>query len=506
MIKVQLTREAKKRNSTKSVTSNIDEYDCELKYPTSIERPTLLLHMRPTTAQMADYSMAVIPYFRRTYFIVECRSISSTQWEIDLEVDVLASYRSEILKSTAFVKYSSIIYNDRIIDNRLPTIEPALDHIKNDGDYTYTRVEKGHWFTLEESEMTYVLTSVGAPGGIETGFGAVTTYIMDRRGAENLSNELAKDDILSKISRYFTNPYDAILSIYRLPLHFTGITHGGQLGEMHDELVLIGGAEIDIGRGYYIYNGKAYSDGAILGQNEFKYTDYRLLEGTEITLYLPGCESITIDPKMLDVNDTLSTINVTTLISLQDGTVCHTISIRGMLLEESYVLGKFYGQIGVRLAIGAKGSNVGALVTAAAMGTAALTAPVLVPALVEGAYFSGEMLHYGGAYIASTIGMTGSNLIQSMRQHHTSSQAYGSIAEMYGNTEYRLTIHYNQFSDEPDNIKDRMGRPLFKMDELANHEHGFVICDMWSHEVNCTQLEYSLLTGYMNGRGGVYLE
>ena len=58
-----------------------------------------------------------IPEFNRYYFINDIVSIRQNLWQITLSVDVLMSYKDQILKTNAFVARNQNEFNKDIIDN-----------------------------------------------------------------------------------------------------------------------------------------------------------------------------------------------------------------------------------------------------------------------------------------------------------------------------------------------------------------------------------------------------
>lgn len=105
---------AKRHNSTLQPSGSGTTIDVQLKNGSDIIAPVFLMSL-PT---MPDYSIMV--FEGRTYFIIGITSVRENLWEIAAAVDVLATYKSNILGSTAFVLYDSV-GNTEIVDDRLPT-------------------------------------------------------------------------------------------------------------------------------------------------------------------------------------------------------------------------------------------------------------------------------------------------------------------------------------------------------------------------------------------------
>jgi len=57
-----------------------------------------------------------IPDFNRYYFINDITSVRQNLWRLSLHVDVLMSYKKEILNTKAFISRNEFIYNDKLVD------------------------------------------------------------------------------------------------------------------------------------------------------------------------------------------------------------------------------------------------------------------------------------------------------------------------------------------------------------------------------------------------------
>src|SRR5574344_93009 len=115
---VQFYTHKKRNNSLKLPTDGVT-IACALKDNCSVTSPVLELKIDGYPA----YNYAYIPDFARYYYVndwVYYRGV----WSCTLTVDVLTSWRSNILGTTAFVEYSSSNYSMDYTDNRvMPTQE-----------------------------------------------------------------------------------------------------------------------------------------------------------------------------------------------------------------------------------------------------------------------------------------------------------------------------------------------------------------------------------------------
>lgn len=109
----------KRKNSTLQPTGGTS-LDVNLKSGTSLISPTFLLNLssRP--------SYNYVSFEGRYYFVGEPVSVRNDLWEIQCEVDPLATYKSDILASTQFVAYSSISGGTWVADTRIPLQKNAV--------------------------------------------------------------------------------------------------------------------------------------------------------------------------------------------------------------------------------------------------------------------------------------------------------------------------------------------------------------------------------------------
>ena len=102
---------SKRKNSTLQPQLTAS-FDVLLKTPTSLHSPTFTIN-----ASSFDYNY--LKWGDRYYFVTDVVSRNNNLWEVSAMVDVLATYKSEILNTTAYVLYDSVA-NTELPDNRLP--------------------------------------------------------------------------------------------------------------------------------------------------------------------------------------------------------------------------------------------------------------------------------------------------------------------------------------------------------------------------------------------------
>lgn len=80
-----------------------------LKDNTSILKP--IIRVRSSAAAITSYNYMYISEFNRYYFIDDIVSINNGLWEISAHVDVLQTYRQEILNQEAVIRRQQNRYN-----------------------------------------------------------------------------------------------------------------------------------------------------------------------------------------------------------------------------------------------------------------------------------------------------------------------------------------------------------------------------------------------------------
>lgn len=137
---------SKKHNSTKQLLNDAAPVatftDFNLKQNTDLDNPTFLID-----DELRDVNYAYLVDLGRFYFITRYRLGNRYIYEIECEVDALATYKSYILAYTAFVErcadplYYNVMFNDPLvsvkseIDNWDMTTNPITEFSSNDGCY-----------------------------------------------------------------------------------------------------------------------------------------------------------------------------------------------------------------------------------------------------------------------------------------------------------------------------------------------------------------------------------
>lgn len=91
----------------KSLTAG-GSYTCLLKENTSILDPVIILQ---TSDSIHSLNYMYISDFGRYYFIKDIKSLNNNRWEISAHIDVLETYKQQILANSAVIKRQQNTYN-----------------------------------------------------------------------------------------------------------------------------------------------------------------------------------------------------------------------------------------------------------------------------------------------------------------------------------------------------------------------------------------------------------
>ena len=114
-ISVGFTTESKRENSTKQRTMSTTQ-NCLFKNGCSMLYPTLLLELDTDT--FPEYTGFKIE--NRYYNVTDIKSVRQNLFEVSGEVDVLATYKTEIGSATEYVLRASSANDPLIIDVKYP--------------------------------------------------------------------------------------------------------------------------------------------------------------------------------------------------------------------------------------------------------------------------------------------------------------------------------------------------------------------------------------------------
>lgn len=107
------------------------------------------------SSDVPKFNYVYIPIFNRYYFVTSLSSVSKNVWRMELNCDVLMTYKDQILLLQGVIGRQEIDFNPLLVDNELPTQNnPIVEVIDIPSDAFNTQTsDAGH---------NYVITVIGA--------------------------------------------------------------------------------------------------------------------------------------------------------------------------------------------------------------------------------------------------------------------------------------------------------------------------------------------------------
>lgn len=168
-ISVNFYNYGKRKNST-GVPSGGTAVSCVFKDNTSYVNPTLLVNLSDVPY---NYFSMTVGGVNRYYWITNIVSVRNNLFEVSGHVDVLATYRSNIIGASAYLLYSTATFSDNLVDRRIPTIY-------NPVRTTQTLQVFSNFFS---ASGYYILSCVGEDGSVDC-------WRLDRNQFQNLLDNI----------------------------------------------------------------------------------------------------------------------------------------------------------------------------------------------------------------------------------------------------------------------------------------------------------------------------
>lgn len=210
-IKARFYTFTKTVDSTERPSGSGTEFDIVLKEAVSVCAPVIELD-----SEAFNYNYCYIPDFGRYYFVQQCVILNNHRLEYHLTVDVLATYKTEILASELYVLRSASHFNNKLIDD-------TWVHTTGFEEHTTDPIT----FPGYDSEGCYLMTVVNAETGI-TANPASCMYVISRTQLLHFMGELfdmanPSYQGLDDLTATYFNPAQYITSCRWIPFGFQAI-------------------------------------------------------------------------------------------------------------------------------------------------------------------------------------------------------------------------------------------------------------------------------------------
>lgn len=201
---------SKRVNSTARPGAGGASYSCIIKSPSSVIAPQISLVWQGSGNPSA-YNYAYIADYGR-YYWVRNWTYADRQWTADLQVDVLASWKTEIGASAKYILRAASDYDPEAID----TLYPATAEYAAEGTLSGTPLG---WDVYGSGGGTFVVTVIGENNATAAN-SAVAMYMLSGTSVQTLiNNQLnALDGAANNATA--SDVKEAVLQLLRLPFRF----------------------------------------------------------------------------------------------------------------------------------------------------------------------------------------------------------------------------------------------------------------------------------------------
>ena len=481
-VSIYFAKVNKRRNSTLQATFSTS-FDCVLKQATSIDRPTFIL-------ESATFDFNLAKWDDKYYFVDNVVSVKNNIWEVSCILDVLATYKSEILASTQYVTYSSEQGSVYLVDTRLPVLKSAtatkntsaISALSSIGCYVMSVIGK-------ESAATYVFQSDGTIKDIikeisnwQANNITNITQLIDTTDTDTLLKSIS--EVMANtglIGNAYAQAPSCIRSCIWVPFDYA------LAPVTSSDSIFLGNFDTN-------ETGQRISGSPIKGTNTiaipWKYSDWRRGYCENVYLYLPlvGMVSLSADSLF-----SVSSLTIDWSITYTDGCIAYEVK------AGNQIVGTYGGNCAANYPIGinqqASAGEIAqtfmqGLEKTISAGINSTISPISAGAAVAGMAAEAAI----GAYNVQSVAMTS----------HAS--CIGGIGGGAGSgldmTIACFTVSHNTVI-HPNNMKDTMGLPTMKPLQLSTLT-GFCQCANAHVSAAAQASELDAIDTYLNS--GFYIE
>ncbi|MBO7676879.1 MAG: hypothetical protein J6S49_05140 [Erysipelotrichaceae bacterium] len=459
----------KKKNSTKRPTGGT-EINVTLKENTSVLNPIFITKSVPDSV-----NYLYVPSTNRYYYVTDIKRPNASLIEIFCHVDVLASYKSAILNTSAMVEYTSSSDDVSITDPR--NVPTSLLHV------TPTSLSfSGVNFNTTGGYVLGVLSDHASGDS-----GVIDYYALTPAQMTLFCGELYSQNILDQIKNQFTNAMESLVSCIWLPL--SGIGSGShQIHIGRETLSSVTNASkitdrvITFNTGTESISFSSDSGGSGAGMTYLEKAPY-----CTGTLFLPFIGFVPLD---MDVMAFTKNIQINGYADLLTGDIVYMVAYGGLkvstfngnIATKVPVSGASYDGVGIASgAITAIGGVAGTIATIASGGSA------------------GAVAASAGAIAGGAVNVAKSTELHTMINGGNSS----AVGSHLGLNPFVEIYQYVPSESDLTSYKAAHGMPYHKMATLSDLT-GYVQCIGASVSMSGFESEKSEVNSYINS--GFYIE
>jgi hypothetical protein len=470
---------SKRKNSTKQPTGSGTQLDLNLKSGTSLLSPTFLLSL----SSRPDYNY--IWFEGRYYFVKDIISVRDNLWEIQAEVDPLASWKNTIGAAEAIILHATGGRND-IVDPRIPIDDSVAIHSNT--------VAINGWSINNITYGSIMLSVVG--------IGSFGTYMLTNNSDlfemmqdstnwwDNIANIGSVEDALKQFF-YGGSAGDSLKNCIALPINLTYASPDPYLGPA-EQLYLGPYPAQDSSQNpimVHRINNPIYKSTTTV-TIPWQYSDWRRHKPyTEVQLYLPFIGTV-----MLDANELVnaSALDIDYSLNIASGDLAVSVA------TDSPIKAIMTASNNIAMSLPFGSANIPSTKSMAAAVTA-------IAAMAATAYLGGKG-DVSGAALGVKVAGTGAASAAAVLLGSGSQSGGGGLS---GGASQGLldrimcTTISKSLTDSQANFDSIMGKPVFEKDTIGNYS-GYVQTDGLSIAGAMTDTEREAINAAFNG--GAYYE
>lgn len=484
MYQVYFWESSKKTNSTYAPIKETAPLvlDCDIMDGSGLLAPTLIINEdRPI-----KYNYCYIHQFRRYYFINNWH-YNLGLWSCDTQIDVLASWRTNILAQNLYITRSATSYNMSLTDTAYPMMaERPTSHV----------VKIPNLFNVDYADGYFITGIVNTDTNT---IGAISYYAFTASQFRTLLGALMGDvsfygvsDISSELTKLLANPFQYIVSCRWLPVLPSGsVSITGQLSI-----------------GWWKYTVTGYR----LPANSIYQTTYTIAIPTHPQIYrgdylgrTPYSEyylvfapfgSFSLPPeKIFGAGRLVFNVSVDCITGL---------GVLEIWTEDGGFVSRVEGTIGANIALAQLAPNVDAILSSPTFTDAKSAINTeLASVNILGIDFSEtvDSMMKPISNIKTAITDVATGIANAYISNFCPPQFSGNNEGVNGGR-FDIAL-YGWFTSIADETLYEKGRPLCAVDTIANHQ-GFIQCGECDITIPCTKPESDAIKNYLIS--GIFVE
>lgn len=471
----------KRINSTKLPVDNdlIISSEVVLKQSTSVDKPVFIMSCDEN--DMEKIRTCNYVEFKSEYFwITSIVQLNKAHIEISCEIDVLASFRNEILGTKAYVLYSDSAGRTDLIDSR----NTRTIHWEHKGSV----IKEVSMFTVS-TDCSYILEVIN--GYPSTKLSTSTFYLLSSYQMVVLMNALyGTGDFFDSIVKSIQNPSNLMIKAIWYPF---GVDQFRDAFSGETESVKIGNYDAGVS-GFRIQNidysstaELVYIDLSELINDNYAYDETNCI--LKCTLPFYGMIELPVNTTLKDGN---KSFDIRIVLDILSGTIMYEIlSING---KDAYRTRLYKTTFGCTVPMGYQSYNPLQFIGAATGAIGGLASAMLAPEAMV------------GTKLASSTGIGASNVISSVSSLQKDNGVIGTLGsrvDLGWANRISVEVLTAELSEDVESKKSVLGLPCCSTVELSELS-GYCQCSQASVSAIAMPEEIIKINNYLNG--GVYIE